>query len=241
MVNLKKRIYEEVKGRAKSNLKEAFYGQPKTAQLNRFNESDIVTIVNDINNIQREIDVLNNVLENPTHPFTNQPYSKKDLEEVRADINRKRKIKQGKEDIIRRMKIKNEAIDKINATSVKQMENAEKERFGRNYFARDYIGGVTGWTGTAVGRKPKFNQIGLRMEWVSPGYVGPSGLPAIPTIGRRKSQNLSMGIGTFSGFGVRNIDVRPNSNPNLSLIFQPVGKGEVIMPQVLKFKKRRLY
>jgi hypothetical protein len=131
----------------------------------------------------------------------------------------------------------------------RQRLNAERVRFARNYFARDYVQNITNWT--AAKERPKgyeYTRSGLRMEAVSKGFTDPqSGLLAVDTATQQRKGSLvtskgSLRIGTgslISGFnaGVANMKL-PINNVTLGLRF---GKGDVIMPsQVLKFKKRKI-
>jgi len=77
----------------------------------------------------------------------------------------------------------------------KQREQAERDRFARNYQARDYIGHVTNWTASQVVRK-KFNRNGIRIggEWQSRGYTDRiSGMPAVDNTWSQTTRGVTRG------------------------------------------------
>lgn len=211
--------------------------------INKFTNAEILALIDEISILRERINDLDNTLNNPNAPISSTNKTK--LKRERENLIREKKRKENTLNLIKTemdvKKFESEERKKKEEYTQKQLINAEKERFGRNYFARDYISGITDWTATSVGRKKPFNVVGLRMEWVSPGHVEPSGLPGVPTPNKRKTQRLAYGVVGGNKFGGNiKIDVTPKIH-DVSLLFKPIGRGEVIMPNVLKFKKRRLY
>jgi hypothetical protein len=184
--------------------------------------------------------------------ITNNPMTSDPDREHFIDLITKLKQKHAEEDY-KSYQLKKLERGEASATKRKSKQdliNAEKARFGRNYFARDYISGMTDWTASAVIRKP-FNRSGLRNELVSRGYTDiSSGMPAADY--KNKTGNLVKGrvkgtldIGGVSGSLLKGkmtdalIPRKYAPGYNLGSGNTGIGSGNVIMPVgVLKIKKR---
>jgi hypothetical protein len=137
----------------------------------------------------------------------------------------------------------------------KQLAQAERDRFGRNYQAKDYASHIYAHTSSQVIRKP-FNRSGLRNEWQARMYRdSTSGMPAADyknttsnlVLGRVKG-TLDIGgprlktVTTTKGKLSTKNRVAPNLfdlNISLGSGNTGLGSGSVIMPVgLVKIKKR---
>jgi hypothetical protein len=174
-------------------------------------------------------------------PISEKEFYGDDWEKIK-DLDRKRQFQYEKERLAYdKARYLRETEEKDKIKKEESLTRLEKARFGRNYFARDWINNVTNWTASSIAVKKPFNAVGLRMELVSPGYAGKTGMPSAPTGDvERRTRKASRGyVGGSLSVGVKStVNLKPRVSAVL-LDLNPIGRGDVIMPQVLKIKKRK--
>lgn len=164
----------------------------------------------------------------------------------RQEIENIRREKQQQISNVREQEYKNlDIIDrKLAREEVKkeltrrQRAQAEADRFGNNYQARDFTSHVTDFTATKDRYRP-YSRNALRQEWVVPGPVSKfSGTPLLEI--RLKNNFVSRGnLNIGNPISKGSLSTKGRIMPTLFDIAGSIG-GDVMMPNgVLKIKGRR--